>query len=74
MHFVSKAEAASMHLEGIVSLPADQAGLDRFEAEVRTAKEAGATICAPSRSRAAGTRPLTPPPASASSPTWPCID
>ena len=39
-----KAEADSMHLEGIVSLPADQAGLDRFEAEVRTAKEAGATI------------------------------
>jgi sugar phosphate isomerase/epimerase len=39
-----RAEADSMHLEGIVPLPADQAGLDRFEAEVRTAKEAGATI------------------------------
>jgi sugar phosphate isomerase/epimerase len=39
-----KVEADSMHLEGIVSLPADQAGLDRFEAEVRTAKEAGAAI------------------------------
>jgi 3-oxoisoapionate decarboxylase len=39
-----KAEADSMHLEGIVSLPADEAGLDRFEAEVRTAKEAGASI------------------------------
>jgi sugar phosphate isomerase/epimerase len=33
-----------MELEGIVSLPADQASLDHFEAEIRTAKEAGATI------------------------------
>jgi sugar phosphate isomerase/epimerase len=39
-----KAEADSIHLEGIVSLPADEAGLDHFDAEVRSAKEAGATI------------------------------
>jgi sugar phosphate isomerase/epimerase len=39
-----KAETDSMHLEGIVALPAGQAGLDRFEAEVRTAKEAGAAV------------------------------
>jgi hypothetical protein len=39
-----RAEACSIHLEGIVSLPAGQSGLDRFEAEVRTAREAGATI------------------------------
>ena len=33
-----------MYLEGIVSLPRDEADVDRFEAEVRTAKRAGATI------------------------------
>ena len=36
--------AASMFLEGIVSLPRDEADLARFEAEIRTAKLAGATI------------------------------
>jgi sugar phosphate isomerase/epimerase len=39
-----RAEAASMYLEGIVALPRDQSGLDRFEAEVRTAKQAGAEV------------------------------
>jgi sugar phosphate isomerase/epimerase len=33
-----------MHLEGIVSLPKGEADLDRFEAEVLTAKRAGAAI------------------------------
>ena len=37
-----RARAASMYLEGIVSLPRDQADLERFEAEIRTAKRAGA--------------------------------
>ena len=40
----ARAEAASMYLEGIVSLPRDEADLARFEAEIRTAKRAGATI------------------------------
>jgi sugar phosphate isomerase/epimerase len=40
----SNAEAASMFLEGIVSLPRDDADLDRFEAELRTAKRAGAKV------------------------------
>ena len=39
-----RAEAAGMYLEGIVSLPRDHADLDRFEAEVRTAKQAGASV------------------------------
>ena len=39
-----RALAASMYLEGIVSLPRDQADLGRFEAEIRTAKRAGATV------------------------------
>lgn len=39
-----KAKAGGVHLEGIVALPRDQAGVDRLEAEVRTAKRAGATI------------------------------
>ncbi len=39
-----RAEAASMYLEGIVSLPRDAADLGRFEAEVRTAKQAGAEV------------------------------
>lgn len=38
------AEAASMWLEGIVSLPRDESDLGRFEAEIRTTKRAGATI------------------------------
>ena len=33
-----------MYLEGIVALPRDEADLDRFEAEIRTAKRAGATV------------------------------
>src|SRR5262249_37816508 len=37
-------EAASMDLEGIVSPPKDEADLARFEAEIRTAKRAGAAI------------------------------
>ena len=40
----SLAEAASIHLEGIVMLPRDHADLARFEAEVGTAKNCGATI------------------------------
>ena len=33
-----------MYLEGIVALPRDHADLDRFEAEIRTAKQAGAEV------------------------------
>src|SRR5690349_9310716 len=33
-----------MYLEGVVRLPKDRADVDRFAAEVRTAKEAGATV------------------------------
>ncbi len=40
----ARAEAASMWLEGIVSLPRDEADLGRFENEIRTARRAGATI------------------------------
>ena len=39
-----RARAASMYLEGIVSLPRDQADLVRFEAEIRTAKRAGVQV------------------------------
>jgi 3-oxoisoapionate decarboxylase len=39
-----RASAASMYLEGIVSLPRDQADLGRFEAEIRAAKRAGAAV------------------------------
>jgi 3-oxoisoapionate decarboxylase len=39
-----RALAASMYLEGIVSLPRDQADMGRFEAEIRTAKRAGANV------------------------------
>jgi sugar phosphate isomerase/epimerase len=39
-----RAEAASMYLEGIVSLPRDEADRDRFEAQLRTAKQAGAGV------------------------------
>jgi sugar phosphate isomerase/epimerase len=38
------AEARSMYLEGIVALPRDASGLDRFEAEIRTAERAGAEV------------------------------
>jgi sugar phosphate isomerase/epimerase len=40
----ARAEAGLIHLEGIVSLPKAENDLDRFEAEVATAKQAGATI------------------------------
>ena len=40
----TRAEAASMSLEGIVSLARDEADLGRFEAEIRTARRAGATV------------------------------
>jgi sugar phosphate isomerase/epimerase len=39
-----RASAASMYLEGIVALPRDEADADRFEAEIRTAKRAGAAV------------------------------
>jgi len=39
-----RARAASMYLEGIASLPRTQADLPRFEAEIRTAKRAGAEV------------------------------
>ena len=39
-----RAETASMDLEGIASLPRDEGDLARFEAEIRTAKRAGAAI------------------------------
>lgn len=40
----ARAEAAGMYLEGIVTLPREAADLERFEAEVRTAKQAGCTV------------------------------
>src|SRR3954470_11891301 len=40
----ARAEAASMDLEGIVSPPRDEGDLARFEAEVRTARRAGAVV------------------------------
>lgn len=40
----SRIEASSMFLEGIVSLPRRDTDLDRFEAEIRTAKRAGARV------------------------------
>jgi sugar phosphate isomerase/epimerase len=40
----ARAEAASMDLEGIVTLPRDEGDLGRFEAEIRTARRAGARI------------------------------
>jgi sugar phosphate isomerase/epimerase len=39
-----RAEAASMYLEGIIALPRNEADVDRFEAEVRTARQAGAKV------------------------------
>jgi sugar phosphate isomerase/epimerase len=39
-----RARAASMYLEGIASLPRDQADVERFEAEIRTAKRIGAQV------------------------------
>jgi sugar phosphate isomerase/epimerase len=40
----ARAEAASMTLEGIVSPPRTEADVARFEAEIRTARRAGATV------------------------------
>jgi sugar phosphate isomerase/epimerase len=40
----ARAEAANMYLEGIVTLPRDDGDLERFEAEIRTAKKAGCTV------------------------------
>ncbi len=40
----AKVEFASAHLEGIAALPRDQGDGDRFEAEIRTAKNAGVSI------------------------------
>lgn len=39
-----RAEAASMDLEGIAALPRDEADVDRFAAELRTARQAGASV------------------------------
>ncbi len=39
-----QAEAYSMFVEGIAGLPRGQAGVERFEAEIRTAKEAGVKV------------------------------
>ncbi|MHC4241149.1 MAG: sugar phosphate isomerase/epimerase family protein [Planctomycetota bacterium] len=39
-----KAEAYNMFVEGSISLPKDRSGLERFEAAVRTAKQAGAKV------------------------------
>ncbi len=39
-----RAEAASMYLEGIAALPRDEASVDRFTAEIRTARQAGASV------------------------------
>jgi sugar phosphate isomerase/epimerase len=40
----TQAEKARMYLEGIIRLPRDRADLDRFTAEVRTARACGATV------------------------------
>jgi len=40
----ARAEAAAMDLEGIVSPPRDEGDLARFEAEIRTARRAGAVV------------------------------
>jgi len=39
-----KAEAFDMFIEGSTSLPKDRSGLERFEAALRTAKQAGAKV------------------------------
>jgi sugar phosphate isomerase/epimerase len=39
-----QAETYEMFIEGIADLPGDQAGVERFEAQVRTAKRAGAKV------------------------------
>jgi sugar phosphate isomerase/epimerase len=40
----AQAEAAGMYLEGSVALPRDRAGVERFTAEVETARQCGATV------------------------------
>jgi 3-oxoisoapionate decarboxylase len=40
----ARAEASSIALEGVISLPRTETDVARFEAEIRTAKRAGATI------------------------------
>jgi 3-oxoisoapionate decarboxylase len=40
----ARVEKARMYLEGIVRLPRDRADLDRFSAELRTARQCGATV------------------------------
>ncbi len=40
----SQAETYGMFIEGIAGLPHDQAGVERLDAEVRTAKESGASV------------------------------
>jgi sugar phosphate isomerase/epimerase len=39
-----RVRAASMYVEGIVALPRDQSGVEKFEAEIRTAKRIGALV------------------------------
>src|SRR5262249_54376950 len=40
----SEAEDADMYVEGSIRLPQDRNDLDRFAAEVRTARDCGATV------------------------------
>src|SRR5205823_2186791 len=40
----AQAEKARMYVEGVVRLPRDRAELARFTAEVRTARQCGATV------------------------------
>jgi sugar phosphate isomerase/epimerase len=40
----AQAEVAGMYLEGIVALPRDDSDLDRFDAEISTAKKAGCEV------------------------------
>jgi sugar phosphate isomerase/epimerase len=40
----AQAESKGMYLEGTLDLPRDDSSLERFEAEVRTAKRAGVTV------------------------------
>ena len=59
-----RAEALGLYLEGSLRLPRDKADVDRFDAEIRTAKACGATVARPSRSTAGATKPST---------HWPCF-
>jgi 3-oxoisoapionate decarboxylase len=40
----TRAESKGMYLEGTLSLPRDEASLERFDADVRTAKRAGVSV------------------------------